>query len=273
MTSTKPRLGLALGGGAALGLAHIGVLRVLLDNGIVPDVVAGTSIGAIVGAAHLFGKLDELEAAARGVTWLEVMRLSDVRIGNRGLLAGDAVVKEVQRYIGEATFDDADRPFAVVASDLASGEEVVINAGSVAHAIRASISLPGIFPPVEREGRFLIDGGMTNPVPVSTCHALGADRVIAVDVTGDYSGQAAAAGIYPGGDFKGGLFEVVTLSWAMAMRRLAAANQTTHPAEVTIVPRVGHIKQFEFGQGEELIAAGRDAALACLPDLQALAAP
>lgn len=268
--ATPPRkLGLALGGGASLGLAHIGVLRVLEERGIAPDIIAGTSIGAVIGAACVFDRLDAVEQAARKVNWLEIMRLADLQFGKSGLLGGEAILKEVRSYIGDATFADADRPFAVVAADLIANKEITLTDGSVAEAIRASISLPGIFTPVARDGQLLIDGGMKNPVPVSTCYNLGADIVIAVDVTGDYHGQAAAAGIAPGQAFKGGIMEVVTTSMAMVMHQLARARFESHPPDVLIVPRVGHVKQYAFEKGEELIAAGREATLATWADIKA----
>lgn len=263
------KLGLALGGGGALGLAHIGVLRVLEDHGFAPDVVAGTSIGAVMGAAYVFDKLDRVEVAARGVNWLEVMRLTDIQFGKTGgFLGGSAITKEVRKYIDDATFDEADRPFAVVAADLATDEEVTIRSGSVADGIRASISIPGVFTPVAKDGRLLIDGGLKNPIPVSTCHDLGADIVIAVDVTGDYAGQAANAGIVPGEDFKGGIVEIVTTTMAMVMRQVAQARLATNPPDVLIVPKIGHVRPFAFGRGEELIAAGRDAANAAIGDIE-----
>jgi len=270
---SRKKLGLALGGGSALGLAHIGVLRVLEEHGVVPDVVAGTSIGAVVGAAYVFGKLDEVETAARRVNWLEVIRLTDIRFGKSGLLGGDAIAREIRKYLGEARFEDADRPFAVVAADLAHDKEVVIRSGPVADAVRASISLPGIFAPVARDGQLLIDGGMKNPVPVSICRDLGAELVVAVDVTADYPGRAAAAGIVAGEGFLGGIFEVVTTAMAMAMRQLANARAATDPPDVLIAPKVGHIRPYAFQNAPELIDAGRRAALDAVADIKARVDP
>ncbi len=270
LTRQEKKLGLALGGGGALGLAHIGVLRVLEEHGFIPDIVAGTSIGAVMGAAYVFDKLDQVEDAARGVNWLEVMRLTDIQFGRSGgLLGGSAITKEVRKYIDDATFDEADRPFAVVAADLATDEEVTIRTGSVADGIRASISIPGIFSPVARDGRLLIDGGLKNPVPVSTCHDLGADVVIAVDVTGDYAGQAANAGIVSGEEFKGGIVEIVTTTMAMIMRQVAQGRFVNNPPDVLIVPKIGHVRPFAFGRGKELIAAGRDATAKAISEIEA----
>lgn len=264
------RLGVALGGGGALGLAHIGVLTVLRQHGIEPHFVAGTSIGAIVGACYVFGKLDELEATTRGTNWRDLLSLADVQLWKSGLLAGDAVSERLREIIGDVTFEEAERPFAVVAADLAGDREVAIRSGPVVDGIRASISLPGIFVPVERDGGLLIDGGMKNPLPVSVCQALGADCVIAVDVTGDFRGQAAAAGIEPGVAFTGSKLQVVTTALAMIMKDLARARFQTDPPDVVIVPKVGHMKQYEFNRADSLIDAGRDAALAALAQIQSL---
>ncbi|MHA1158535.1 MAG: patatin-like phospholipase family protein [Alphaproteobacteria bacterium] len=264
ITPRPAKIGLALGGGSALGLAHIGVIRALEERGIVPDVVAGTSMGAVIGAAYVFGVLDEVEEAAHGVNWFEVMRLLDIRLFRSGLINGDAIVNEMRRYIADAVLEDAGRPFAIVASDLANNEEVTINTGSAIDAIRASISVPGVFRPVQRNGRLLVDGGLKNPVPVSTCRAMGADRVIAVDVFGDYAGQVAAAGLVAGEKFDGGLFEMATMSVVMAVSTIAEKNAIIDPAEVTIVPKVGHIKPYDFMEAEALIKEGRAATEAVL---------
>jgi len=264
----KPRLGLALGSGAALGLAHVGVIRALEESGLVPDVVAGTSIGGVVGAAYVLGVLDRLEAAARNVGWLEVLRLARIGIGTGSLLNGEAIEKEMRNYVGEVPFAGASRPFAVVACDIERNEAVTLRSGSVASALRASIAIPGIFAPVRREGRLLADGGLKNPVPVSVCRDLGATHVIAVDVTGDYAGQVAAMGIAEGND--PGLYEVATLAFSIIMNAVAEANYRLYPADALVVPKIGHVKPYDFGEGGTLIEAGRKAALEALPDIHAM---
>lgn len=263
-----PRLGLALGSGAALGLAHVGVIRALEENGLVPDVVAGTSIGGVVGAAYVLGVLDRLEAAARNVGWMEVLRLARIGIGTGSLLNGEAIEKEMRNYIGEVPFAGASRPFAVVACDIERNEAVTLRSGSVASALRASIAIPGIFAPVRHEGRLLADGGLKNPVPVSVCRDLGATHVIAVDVTGDYTGQVAAMGLSEGRD--PGLYEVATLAFSIIMNAVAEANYRLYPPDALVVPRIGHVKPYDFGEGATLIDAGRKAALEALPDIRAM---
>lgn len=265
----RPKLGIALGGGSAHGLAHIGVLRALEEQGLVPDVVAGTSIGAVIGAAYVFGKLAEVEAAARRVNWLEVFRLTDIQFGKNGLLGGYAIVREIRNYLGDATFADASRPFAVVTADLVRDEEVVLRSGPVADAIRASISIPGIFSPVARDGRLLVDGGLKNPVPISICRELGADVVIAVDVSGDRLAQGGLTGDANREAFRPGMVEVLITTMAMVMKQLAHARFLTNPPDVLIVPKVGHIRPYAFNRAPELIEAGRAAAVDAIADIEA----
>ena len=264
----RPKLGIALGGGSAHGLSHIGVLRALEEQGLVPDVVAGTSIGAVIGAAYVFGKLAEVEAAARRVNWLEVFRLSDIQFGKNGLLGGNAIVREIRSYLGDATFADAGRPFAVVAADLIKDEEVVFRSGPVADAIRASLSIPGIFSPVARDGRLLVDGGIKNPVPVSICREMGADVVVAVDVSGDRLAQGGLAGDTNREDFRPGMVEVLITTMAMVMKQLAHPRFLTNPPDVLIVPKVGHVRPYAFHRAPELIEAGRAAAIDAIADIK-----
>lgn len=267
-----PTLGLALGGGAALGFAHIGVLKVLSERGVRADAVAGTSIGAIVGAAYVFDKLDRMEELISEINALSLIQHIDFKLWKPGLIGGDRIVDLIVQQLGDVRFEDADRPFAVVAADLTHDREVLIRSGRVAEGIRASISLPGIFTPVQQGDALLVDGGMKNPVPISACRALGAERVIAVDVIGDYEGQAQSEGITPGVPFKGGIAQLGTVAFRMIMKELARARAVAHPADVTIVPRIGHVKPYDFRRkrAEELIAAGRTAAEEAWPQIEAL---
>lgn len=265
----RPKLGIALGGGSAHGLSHIGVLRALEQQGLVPDVVAGTSIGAVIGAAYVFGKLAEVEAAARRVNWLEVFRLTDIQFGKNGLLGGHAIVREIRSYLGDATIEDASRPFAVVAADLIKDEEVVLRSGQVADAIRASISIPGIFSPVAKDGRLLVDGGIKNPVPISICRELGADVVVAVDVSGDRRAPGGLTGDAIPEDFRPGIVEVLITTMAVVMKQLANARSLTSPPDVLIVPKVGHIRPYAFHRAPELIEAGWAATVDAIADIKA----
>lgn len=178
----RPRIGLALGSGSARGLAHLGVIRALSDAGIEVDFIAGTSMGALIGAIHAAGKLGELEATFQGFDWKKMVSFFDVVLPKSGLLDGVKVSELVRAHVHTDAIEKLPKPFAAVATDIVSGEEVVIRRGDVIDAVRASISVPGIFTPVRSNGRILVDGGLTNPVPVSVARAMGADIVIAVDL-------------------------------------------------------------------------------------------
>jgi NTE family protein len=180
---TPPRsVGLALGSGSARGLAHIGVLRALEEAGITVDVIAGTSIGALIGAVAAAGRLDSLAATFRALDWPRMLSFFDVVLPKSGLIDGARIAAMVREHVPSATIEALSRPYAAVATDLATGEEVAIRQGDVIEAVRASISVPGIFTPVRRNGRILVDGGLVNPVPVTVARALGAELVIAVDL-------------------------------------------------------------------------------------------
>ncbi|SIS77158.1 patatin-like phospholipase family protein [Phaeovulum vinaykumarii] len=175
------KIGLALGSGGARGWGHIGVLRAFYANGLTPDIICGTSMGALVGAMAASGALDSLEDFVRGLSPGQVRRMIDPNLAAGGLIAGTATMRKLRDLGLRARIEDLDLPFLAVATDLNAGREVWLRSGDLAEAVRASIAIPGIFTPVWNDGRWLLDGGMTNPVPVSACRAMGADIVIAVD--------------------------------------------------------------------------------------------
>lgn len=176
-----PKLGLALGSGGARGWCHIGVMHALAEEGLAPDVICGTSMGALVGATACSGALDRLEDFARGLTQLKVARMVDIDVTSGGLITGESIIKELSKLGYAKRIEDMDRPFMAVATDLYAGREVWFRDGDLLPAIRASIGIPGIFAPVWDNGRWLLDGGMSNPIPVSGCRALGAEVIVAVD--------------------------------------------------------------------------------------------
>lgn len=182
---TRPKIGLALGSGGARGWAHIGVVRVLAREGIVPDIVSGTSIGALVGGCYVAGKLDELEEFAMGLTRRRILGLLDFRLPSSGLIGDSKLEKLLHEHLGTMRIEDLDRVFVSVATELATGHEVWMHEGNLIRAMRASYAIPGLFPPVQNERRWLIDGALVNPVPVSVCRALGARVVIAVNLNTD----------------------------------------------------------------------------------------
>ncbi|SMB22781.1 NTE family protein RssA [Sterolibacterium denitrificans] len=184
----RRKLGIALGGGSARGWAHIGVLRALEELGVRPDLVCGTSIGALVGAAYAVGELDRLEDWVRGMGVGDVLRFLDFRL-SAGLLKGERLTQYLRDNFSDLPIEDMPMPFAAVATALSTGAEIWLREGSTMDAVRASIALPGIFTPIMSEGRVLVDGGLVNPVPVSLARAMGADVVIAVDLNSDVLGR------------------------------------------------------------------------------------
>ncbi|MFQ3249775.1 MAG: NTE family protein [Glaciecola sp.] len=180
------KIGLALGAGAARGWAHIGIIRALQKSGVKVDVVAGCSIGAYVGAAFASGKLDELEAWANTLTEWQVFKLLGVGFRRGGLASGQKVFDKLKEDFCAPTFEEMNIPFACVATDLYSGKEVVFNSGEIGDAIQASCAIPALFSPVDHNGRWLVDGAVVNPVPVNQCRQMGADFVIAVNLSADF---------------------------------------------------------------------------------------
>ncbi|MEA2078408.1 MAG: patatin-like phospholipase family protein [Pseudomonadota bacterium] len=181
-SGNSDKIGLALGSGSARGLAHIGVIRALEEAGIKIDCVAGTSIGSLIGSVYASGKLDALEKVYLGFDWKKIAYFFDVVLPKSGLIDGKKVADFVREYVHAETIEHLPLPFQAVATDIETGKEVWIDQGDVIEAVRASISVPGIFTPVRRNGRVLVDGGLLNPVPVSTARSMGAAIVIAVDL-------------------------------------------------------------------------------------------
>ena len=180
----KPVVGLALGSGSARGWAHFGVLRALREAGVSPDIICGTSIGSLVGATYAAGEMDAFESWVLGLGKRKVFGFMDFNLGG-GLLKGEKIIEFWRENFVQETVEQLGTPFGCVATDLQTGAEVWLRKGSIAEAVRASIALPGLFTPVMREGRLLVDGGLVNPVPVSLARAMGADIVIAVDLNAD----------------------------------------------------------------------------------------
>jgi NTE family protein len=302
-TVTPARFGVALGGGAALGLAHIGVLRVLEREGLRPDVVAGTSMGAVVGAAYAAGKLDVLEGLARSVDWRRTLKLIDFQLGGNGVLEGRAIERELRRHFGQQRIESLATPFAAVATDLITGGGRTATDGDLVTAVRASVSLPAVFAPVRLGDELLVDGGLVANVPVAAVRGLGADVVLAVDVIADYEGVAASVGLrdhlLPEHQRRGlrariwaaiprplrgwplirrlrawasepSLLAVALSSSALMMRQLSQHQNAADPAELTVTPRVGHIFHGEFNRAEELIRIGAEAMQPALDELRRL---
>lgn len=268
------KIGVALGSGSARGWAHIGVLRALAEIGVKPDIVCGTSIGAFVGAAYANGDLARLEGWVRSLTWQEVVSFFDV--GARGgLIKGDKLMAFFERHFVDHDFNALPLPFACVATDLLSGREVWLREGSVADAVRASVTLPGLLAPQARERQLLVDGGLVNPVPVSLARALGADLVIAVDLGSDVVGHRFKGRPQPSwrqridqwlgradlAEAAAGpsLLDVVAGSINIMQVRIARSRLAGEPADVLIAPRLAQVGLFDYHRGEEAIEEGMEA--------------
>ncbi|MGI2056122.1 patatin-like phospholipase RssA [Shewanella baltica] len=296
---TTPSVGIALGSGAAKGWAHIGVLNGLAAMGIKPDKVAGCSVGALVGAAYAHDHLPELEEWVRSFSSWDVLGLMDIRWRKGGLIGGDKVFDVLQARIGDVNIENLNRPFAAVATDLYSGQEIWFTEGDLRQAVRASCSMPGILAPVRQGDRWLVDGAVVNPVPVSVSRAMGVDVVIAVDLYGYHSGRIQVLPVSMtsqknveaemdmsarqetgfmdlfarGRDYVSnltdkfslgpksnpGMIAVMSQSMGILEQRHKRARLMGDPPDICIVPEVGNIGTMEFHRADEAIAAGEAA--------------
>ena len=291
--SQRPTIGLALGGGAARGFAHIGVIRTLIAKGYTPDIIAGTSFGAVVGGCYAAGKLDDVEQWGLSLTRRRVLSYLDVSFSGSGLLGGGRLAEKLTDTLGDTRIEDLPIHFGVIATEIGTGHEIWITRGRLANAMRASYALPGIFPAVEIGQRWLMDGALVNPVPVSAARALGARVVIAVNVNTDLFGRGTTIhdhGADPEGEapleaevasrgllgrfgaeksakrrFLGtaarpGLSSVMVEAFNIMQDRITRARLAGDPPDVLISPRIGRIGLFDFHRAEEAIAIGAEAA-------------
>ena len=287
---SRPRIGLALGSGAARGWAHIGVLEGLAAMGIVPEIVCGTSIGALVGAAYAAGRLGPLKSRIETFGWRQVAALLDVRLTGGGLIEGKRIETFVEGLGITGRIESFPIRFGAVATDLASGREVWFEAGPVGAAVRASIGVPGVFSPARDEERacWLVDGGLVNPVPVSLARALGADIIIGVDLNSDLLGRRlvdapdetedtlarAMASMPPGlretlgplaarllqaGPASPSYFEVLANSLNIMQDHITRARLAGEPPHVLLSPRLRDMNWLDFHRAGEAIAEGRAA--------------
>jgi NTE family protein len=294
--SGGPSIGLVLGSGAARGFAHIGVMRALLAHGIKPDIIVGTSMGALVGGCYATNQLDALETWSRSLTMRRIIGYLDVKIGGSGLISGGRLATELQASIGEADIEKLPIRFAAIATEIGTGHEVWLTRGSLSLAVRASYALPGIFAPVHLGGRWLVDGALVNPVPVSAARALGARVVIAVNMDADRFGRgttiashgseaddappaapaepprnglARLRGIFGAeralkrqmiaDDARPSFSTVMIESFNIMQDRLTRMRLAGDPPDVHITPRVGHIGWLDFHHAAEAIEVGRAA--------------
>jgi NTE family protein len=286
----KASISLALGGGCARGWAHIGVLRALDEAGIEVSMIAGTSIGALVGGCYLAGKLDQLEEFARSLTKRRIFGLLDLNFGGNGLFGGLKLDARLREHLNGTRFEDLPKPFICVASEIRTGHEIWLSNGLLITAMRASYALPGVFEPVAANGRVLVDGALVNPVPVSVCRAYEQPLVVAVNLHYDLFGRAAvikhSAGelmieqdASPAARFNAesraresriGVTGVMVEAFNIIQDRISRARLAGDPPDLSLQPKLGHIGLTEFHRADEAIRIGYETTMLQLADLQRL---
>jgi len=303
----RPVIGLALGGGAARGLAHIGIVRTLVAHGIVPNVVVGTSIGAVVGGAYAAGHLDTLEEWARRLQPRNILGYLDIRLNGSGLIGGDKLAAQLEAAIGPTLIEDLPVKFATVATEVRTGHEIWLTHGRMVEAMRASYALPGIFSPVLVGDRWLVDGALVNPVPVSAARAFGAEIVIAANLSSDifahgttiyshgpsadvtvavapetmiepaapkrgfgrlFSAERTVKREFFGSATRPGISSVMVDAFNIMQDRITRARLAGDPPDLLISPRVGEIGWFDFHRADDLIAHGTRAAERAIDSIQ-----
>ncbi len=293
------KIGLALGGGAARGWAHIGVMRALVAAGIYPDIIAGTSIGAVVGGCYAADKLDDVEEFARDMTRRSILGYLDFNLAGTGLITGRRLGERLKESLGDQRVEDLDIKFTAVATEIGTGHEVWLSRGLLVDAVRASYALPGIFRPVKFANRWLFDGALVNPVPISVCRALGARYVIAVNLNFDVSSRGTIGAhldiapsdtdveaasefedepppvegkngvavrrllqrqIFGKGENAPGISTVMIDAFNIVQDRIARSRLAGDPPDAMISPKLHGIGPFDFHRADELITQGRIAA-------------
>ncbi len=304
----RPVIGLALGGGAARGFAHIGIVRTLVEHGIVPNIVVGTSIGAVVGGAYAAGHLDTLEEWARRLQPRNILGYLDIRLNGSGLIGGDKLAMQLEAALGHTLIEDLPLKFATVATEVRTGHEIWLTHGRIVDAMRASYALPGIFAPVLVGDRWLVDGALVNPVPVSAARAFGAEIVIAANLSSDvfnhsttiyahgpsaevkaavaadpviefaappkrgfgrlFSAERTVKREFFGGGGRPGISTVMVDAFNIMQDRITRARLAGDPPDLLISPRVGQIGWFDFHRADDLIRHGARAAERAIESIQ-----
>ena len=284
----SPKIGLVLGSGASRGWSHIGIIKALLREGNEPDIVCGTSVGAMIGGSYLAGNLEKLENWVLGSTRTDVLKFFKVKFSQSGFVDNERMIAFLHDYVAakDVQIQDLPKRYAAVSTMLENGREAWFQEGELAEAVRASMALPGLFPAVRKDHRWMVDGGLVNPVPVTTCRALGADIVIAVNLNSDIIGKRnnkkpeATANEKKGvlqnlkqttreysssifaererQDEAPGLFTAITNSINIVQDRITRSRLAGDPAEVVISPRLAHIGMLEFHRAAEAIEEGEN---------------
>ena len=298
----QPGLAIALGGGLARGFAHIGVLKTLNKHNIYPSMVSGTSIGSVVGSCYLANKLDVLEDWALSLNRLTVFSYLDFRVRSAGLIGGKKLRDILSSHFGDMNIEDLPHPIICIATDLATGHEVWLRKGNITDAMTASFALPGVFPPVYHDERYLVDGALVNPCPISPCQALGARMTIAIDLNTDLIGKASKPGqpyqtitgfdifnnedvppeeqkkfnksaitrrLFRREENSPSLFGVMVSGLSILQDRITRSRLAGEPPDIHIKPPIGHIGLLEFEKAQELIRLGEVAAERMIPEIKA----
>lgn len=291
------KIGLALGSGSARGWAHIGVIKALSDQDIIPDIICGTSIGALVGASYAFNNLEKLETWVCALTKLETAKFFEINPSLKGFVNTERLHNFLNEYVASDSeqIESCSKKYAAVSTDLESGREFWLTEGSVLKAVRSSISLPGLFPTTKNNGKWLIDGGLVNPVPVSVCRALGADIVIAVNLNGDIVGKHFhkptkntkkdngfvdkisdkvadyTTSLFSEKKLKDqppSFYEAIAGSINITQDRITKSRMAGDPPDILLNPKLSHIGLLEFYRAEEAILEGEQSVKRMLPEIQ-----
>lgn len=286
--NAKLNIGLALGSGSSRGWSHIGIIKALAELGITPNIICGTSIGSLVGAAYVSGNIDQLEQWTRSLTRLETIRFFDINTSLSGFVNTDRFHHFLNQNVAsdKDVIEDLGKVYASVATDLETGREIWLTKGSLIQAVWSSISLPGLFPAIKTNNRWLVDGGLVNPVPVSVCRALGADIVIAVNLNGDIVGKHLSKSRKPASqnnsvgwkiselvrEYTGtrffstvedeeeapNLLDAIASSINITQDRITRSRMAGDPPDIMLTPKLSHIGLLEFYRAKEAIAEGTD---------------
>jgi NTE family protein len=290
------KIGLALGSGSSRGWAHIGIIKALAEIGIVPDIVCGTSIGALVGASYVSNNLDDLEQWACSLTKFEIAKFFEINMSLNGFVDTRRLQNFLSKYVAKESdmIEEFSKQYAAVSTDLETGKEIWLTKGSVLDAVWSSVSLPGLFPAIKSNDRWLVDGGLVNPVPISTCRALGADIVIAVDLNGDILGKhfkkqrssrkkkgvinklndlvreykPLIFDVNRGDESPPNLFDAIASSINITQDRITKNRMAEDPPDILLSPKLSHIKLLEFYRAKEAIDEGRRCVQNNLTDLK-----
>lgn len=292
------KIGLALGSGSSRGWSHIGVISALAEIGVKPDIVCGTSIGSLVGASYAANNLAKLESWACSLTKFQIARFFDINTSLNGFVNIEKLEYFLYKYVANQNtlIEDLPRQFAAVSTELETGREVWLSNGPVIEALMASFALPGLFPAIRYNNKWLVDGGLVNPVPVSVCKALGADIVIAVNLNGGIVGKHFQSpepelvkhdtGVVdkisslvkdytdsiftrlPDQDQPPGLFEAIAGSVNITQDRITRSRMAGDPPDILLTPKLSHIGLLEFYRAEEAISEGRHCVERMLPEIR-----